>query len=89
MKVVHCQKEPYDVYVGRPSKWGNPYKRGVDGTKSEVIKMYEAYVLSNPSLMEDLYELKGKTLGCWCSPNACHGDVLVRLANQANLLQFL
>ena len=33
-----------------------------------------------PELLAALPELAGKTLGCWCAPKACHGDVLARLA---------
>ena len=36
-RVVNCKKEPYDVYIGRPSKWGNPFKIGRDGSRQEVI----------------------------------------------------
>jgi hypothetical protein len=40
--VVHCKREPYDVYIGRPSKWGNPFQIGRDGTRDEVIAKYRA-----------------------------------------------
>lgn len=79
-KVVHCKRSPHDVYIGRPSKWGNPFEIGKDGTRPEVIQKYRAYILSSPKLMADLSELSGKTLGCWCAPQACHGDVLIELA---------
>lgn len=78
-RVVHCKREDYDIYIGRPSKWGNPFKIGEDGARQEVIRKYREYILSNDELLKDLYELKGKTLGCWCKPSACHGDVLVDL----------
>lgn len=81
-KVVHCKKESYDVYIGRPSKWGNPFKIGRDGNRDEVIEKYRNYILSNESLIKDICELKGKTLGCWCHPKLCHGDVLSELANE-------
>ncbi len=81
MPVVHCKKQPYDVYIGRPSKWGNPFEIGKDGDRFEVIKKYRKWLLNNPELMNSLPELKGKTLGCWCSPQACHGDVLEEFAN--------
>ena len=81
MKVVHCKREPYDVYIGRPTKWGNPYAIGRDGTREEVIEKYERHLRSQPALMGALHELQGKVLGCWCSPKACHGDVLVKLVN--------
>jgi len=79
MKVVHCKKEPFDVYIGRPSKWGNRFEIGKDGTREEVIEKYEQFLRSNSFLMASLPELKNKTLGCWCAPKVCHGDVLVKL----------
>ena len=82
MKVVHCKKESYDVYIGRPSKWGNPFIIGKDGTREEVIEKYEDWLLRQPALIIELYELKGKTLGCFCSPNKCHGDILIKYAKK-------
>lgn len=79
MRVVHFKKAPYDLYIGRPSKWGNPYEIGKDGTRNEVIEKYRQYILNTPELLNALPELKGKTLGCWCHPQKCHGDVLVEL----------
>lgn len=81
MKVVHCKREPFDVFVARPSKWGNPFVVGKDGTRDEVIAKYEAWLDDRPDLLAALPELKGKVLGCWCAPRACHGDVLARRAN--------
>lgn len=78
-KVVHCKKEKYDIYIGRPSKWGNPFTIGKDGTRDEVIQKYREWIKTQPQLLNSLYELKGKVLGCWCYPKACHGDVLVEL----------
>jgi len=77
--VVHCKKQHYDVYIGRPSKWGNPFSIGIDGTREEVIAKYAEWIVQQPELMNSLYELRGKVLGCWCKPKACHGDVLVEL----------
>ena len=82
-KVVHCKKEPYDIYIGRPSKWGNPFVVGKDGTREEVIEKYINWLESRPELLNSIYELKGKTLGCWCHPKACHGDILAELANKS------
>jgi len=81
-RVVHCKREPFDVYIGRPSKWGNPFVIGKDGTRDEVITKYEGWLRTQPALLAALPELRGKVLGCWCFPQACHGDVLVRLAEQ-------
>ena len=75
-KVVHCKKKSYDVYIGRGSKWGNPFVIGKDGTRDEVISKYEMHIMSSESLVNSLPELVDKTLGCWCKPKACHGDIL-------------
>lgn len=88
-RVVHCKREAYDVYIGRPSKWGNKFthlKRTtraetVVATREEAVARYEEWVKAQPALMAALPELRGKVLGCWCAPEACHGDVLLRLAN--------
>ena len=77
-EVVHCKKEQYDVYIGRPSKWGNPFTIGRDGDRDEVIRKYDAWLMTQPNLLNSLHELRGKTLGCWCKPKRCHGDVLVK-----------
>ncbi len=79
--VVHCKRSRHDVYVGRPSKWGNPFQVGRDGTREQVIERYERWLLTQPELLAALPELAGRTLGCWCAPRECHGDVLARLAN--------
>ena len=77
-KVVNKYKHVYDVYIGRGSKWGNPFVIGKDGTREEVINKYEEYLLNSTELLNSLHELKGKTLGCFCKPKACHGDILVK-----------
>jgi hypothetical protein len=90
-KVVHCKGgEPYDVYVARPSKFGNPYshKEGtaasyVVETREDAIRLYEEWIRSQPELMAAAKkELRGKVLSCWCSPLACHADVLLKIANE-------
>ncbi len=81
-RIVHCKKEPYDVYIGRPSIWGNPFVIGKDGSREEVIQKYKEYILNKPELLKQLYKLKNKVLGCWCKPQACHGDVLVELIKE-------
>jgi hypothetical protein len=81
-KVVHCKKSHYDVYIGRPSKWGNPFTIGKDGYREEVIEKYREWLLQQDHLLEALPELYGKTIACWCSPLACHGDVLAEFADR-------
>ena len=80
-QVVNLKKQNYDVYIGRGSKWGNPYKIGKDGTREEVIRLYEQYI-RNSNLIDEIEELDGLTLGCYCKPRACHGDVLVKILNE-------
>lgn len=80
--VVHYLKNDYDVYIGRPSKWGNPFIIGKDGTREEVIQKYKEWIETQPDLMYDLKELKGKRLGCHCKPESCHGDVIAQLVNE-------
>lgn len=76
------------VYVGRPSKWGNPFKIGRDAkgkrwSREDVINLYREWLTTNEKdgLMKDLHELRGKDLVCWCAPLPCHADVLLELAN--------
>lgn len=85
-KVVHCNKEPYDIYIGRPSEWGNPFVIGKDGTRMEVIDKYEKrlrnLLRSDPKLRKRFKLLRGKTLGCWCRPYKCHGDSIVKILDE-------
>ena len=80
------------VYVGRPSKWGNPFshlegtlaKFRVD-TRSEAIKNYQEWLLDQPLLVAEAQkELRGKDLVCWCSPQDRHAEVLLAVANVRN-----
>jgi alkylated DNA repair dioxygenase AlkB len=64
------------------SPWANPYKVDKDGTREEVIEKYRKYIMKKIRSGElDIEELRGKTLGCWCKPEKCHGDVLVDILN--------
>jgi len=75
---------PNKVYIGRPSKFGNPFVIGRDGSRKEVIEKYRAWVMNQPELVSAARaELKGKRLICWCAPLACHGDVLVEIVEGA------
>lgn len=85
----HCN-DPHDVYIGRPSKWGNPFVTGVDGTRDEVIAKHAEWIYTQPELMAAIRtELKGKRLGCWCRPKkkSCHGDVLAWIADSDDLFE--
>lgn len=79
-RVVNVREERCEVYIGRGTPWGNPFKVGRDGTRDEVIQKYWEHLAAHPELIERARrELRGKVLGCWCKPEACHGDVLVEL----------
>ena len=86
--------EPYDVYIGNfvrfhpekypQTKWGNPYSKYLKKYgREKVIEMHREYIMNKPELLELIpIELKDKRLGCWCKPEACHGDVLAKLADK-------
>jgi hypothetical protein len=69
------------VYIGRGSKWGNPFRIGPDGDRAAVIAKYERWLAQQPQLLRALDELCGRDLVCFCAPRPCHGDLLLRLAN--------
>ncbi len=69
------------VYIGRGSKWGNPFVIGRDGDRATVIAKYARYLRTRHDLLRALDELRGKDLVCFCAPQACHGDLLLWLAN--------
>jgi hypothetical protein len=88
---------PGEVYIGRAiymggwrlpaSKWANPFrvdtpKKKGDGSRQRVMKKYEKYIRKKPELLAQLGELKGKTLACWCRPELCHGDILMKLVGE-------
>lgn len=84
------------VYVGRPSRWGNPFRLGTwskviewkheDGTREHVdVGRYRVWI-TDPKVgiaVAARRELKGKDLACWCGlDEPCHADVLLEIANQ-------
>jgi len=74
------------IYIGRPSEWGNPYLIGPDGTRKEVIEQFRANIIGVSARVKKIQEkLKGKDLVCWCAPKACHGDVLLEIANSEEI----
>jgi|SRR5271155_3263948 len=93
-RVVHCRKEPYDVYVGRPSVYGNPFSHLTGtlaqfkvSTREEAVAAFRRWIYNpeNGELLQRVKtELKGKVLGCWCKPQSCHGDVLAEIASEHN-----
>ncbi|WP_370242885.1 DUF4326 domain-containing protein [Marisediminitalea sp.] len=87
MCIVHCKKDKYDVYIGRPGIWGNPFEIGKHGTRQQVIDLFRKHMMmrienEGEPLKRQLAGLHGKTLGCWCAPKPCHGAVLLELAER-------
>ena len=82
----------FEVYIGdadrfhreiKRSKWYNPYHRYIKKWgREKVVEKYREYIMNKPELLKLIpIELKDKTLGCWCKPELCHGDVLAELAD--------
>lgn len=70
------------VYVGRSTVWGNPYRTSSKCSRTQAVAKFRAYLMSRPELLARAKaELKGWDLVCWCAPEACHADVLLRVAN--------
>ena len=96
--VVNLRKEPYDVYIGRPGKgqsgyFGNPVlsERPCDvcddiHDRGGTIECFEKWarerIETDPEYRRRVRELAGKTLGCFCKPRRCHGDVLAQMADE-------
>lgn len=77
------------IYVGRPTKWGNPYSH-LSGTialykvdsREEAILKYREWITNNDELIADAKrELRNRDLVCWCAPSECHADILIEIAN--------
>ena len=86
-RVVNRRREPFEVYIGRPSPYGNPFSH-MKGTlakfkvadRAEAIAKFREWFLAQPELVARARrELRGKVLGCWCKPASCHGDVIAEI----------
>lgn len=78
--VLHViNKRPGDIFIGRPSRWGNPYRIMPSQTREDCVAKYRALILTQPNLLALLPTLAGKRLICFCAPLPCHGDVLADL----------
>lgn len=89
--VVNIRTHEYDVYIGREGHghdgyWGNPYSVMHDGGRERAIALYREYFLKrlriDPEFTKRVEQLRGKQLGCFCKPKACHGDVIVEFLEQ-------
>lgn len=84
----HTKSRKNTIYIGRGSKYGNPYRSGRDGTRNEVIQLFEIHL---NKLLDDgiitvveLSDMYGLDLLCYCKPQPCHGDVLLRYINSCH-----
>ena len=73
------------IRIDRATAFGNPYRIGHNGTREQVIKLYQRYFKQRMKKDEQFYQtvcsLAGCKLGCWCKPLACHGDVIADFLN--------
>lgn len=80
-RVVHCKREPYDVMIDRTTIFGNPFPLS-EYSREESILQYSVWFYRQlefrPEFKIAVLKLKGLTIGCWCKPLACHGDVIVK-----------
>jgi hypothetical protein len=83
--VVNIRNSRYDVYIGRAGRgedgyFGNPFRLRYNEPRGATIERYREYfynrLKTDPEFKRRIHLLKGKTLGCFCKPNACHGDVI-------------
>lgn len=80
MRVVHCKKENYTHYIGRPSSLGNPFVIGKDGSREEVVIKYKHFAVNNPDILRIITALpEDAVLGCWCAPLDCHGNAIMEI----------
>lgn len=92
-KVINLYDEPYDVYIGRAGKgkdgtFGNPFTISETSNRESCIAQFSIYFYNRLKTDEEFRQkvlaLKDKTLGCFCKPNACHGDIIARWLDGAN-----
>ncbi len=83
--VVNIKRDKCDIYIGRPSDFGNPFSIGLHGNRQQVIEQFKEYfyekISNNERFKNLILNLKGKTLGCYCSPLPCHGDIIIEWIN--------
>ena len=84
-RVVNIRKESCDVYIGRAGHgkdgyFGNPFRLDAEMARGGTLDRYRKYFYHRLSTDEEfrrrIGELQGKTLGCFCKPNPCHGDII-------------
>jgi len=84
------KSEKYDVFIGRPSEYSNPFILGKDGTRNQVLNKFKIYFHNLDNCNKLLDELDGKIIACWCKLSQnCHGDVIIELYNERKYKNFL
>ena len=89
---LYTSLPPNTRLVARPTRFGNPFKIGLDGmTRCDAIAMFRRWIDGElpefeperrQRLLASLHELRGKDLACYCKAGEeCHADVLLELAN--------
>ena len=89
-RFVNLRQEPFDIYIGRGNRYGqkgiygNPYFRNNQNREAAIAK-YVPYItdklMQNTAFLLEFLTLKDKTLGCFCKPKHCHGEVLISILN--------
>ena len=76
---------PNTLYVGRPIRWGNPFRVGPHMTAGQAVQSFDRWLDTMPILVADARrELRGKNLACWCPLDSpCHADVWLRRVNDS------
>ena len=80
MKVVNLRKDKYDVYIGLGSSFGNPCQISRRHNREQALEWYRQWFynqLKDHFFYREVEKLRGKILGCYCKPLACHGDIIV------------
>ena len=92
--VVNLLADPYDVYIGRPGRgrdgsFGNPFRIGPHGSRAQVLERFQQYfrhrLATDPAFRHRVEALRGKRLGCFCKPLACHGDIIADHVNSGGV----
>lgn len=87
-RVVNLSRRKFTLYIGREwrylpkSKWHNPFHISEGQPRGSTLDRFEAYLRSRPDLLADLHEIDDEVLGCHCRPEACHGDVLIKVRKE-------
>jgi hypothetical protein len=89
--VVNIYMKRFDVYIGRAGRgedgyFGNPFRMGNGTSREDAVQSFQRYfterIEKDSEFRRRALALKGKRLGCFCKPKACHGDVIADWLNK-------